>query len=76
MEDLLRAMSPASGVTALGSAAGSQGADAQPVKQEADLSKLTGLFKALEVLERAIVLNTYHDKVCTQSLQLYLGHSV
>ncbi|CAM6013417.1 unnamed protein product [Sphagnum balticum] len=64
LDEYLRGASPESLGTALGSAIDSQvGASeiVKPVELQPDLSKLTGLFKALEMVERAIVLNTYHD---------------
>ncbi|CAK9856653.1 unnamed protein product [Sphagnum jensenii] len=64
LDEYLRGASPESLGTALGSAIDSQvGAPeiVKPVELQPDLSKLTGLFKALEMVERAIVLNTYHD---------------
>lgn len=61
LDDVLRLMSPASAVTGAGSVGGSQGGE--PVRQEVDISKIPGLFKALEHIERACVLNSYHDKV-------------
>ncbi len=71
LDEYLRGASPESLGTALGSAIDSQvGAPeiVKPVELQPDLSKLTGLFKALEMVERAIVLNTYHDMVQKQSL--------
>lgn len=61
LDDVLRLMSPASAVTGAGSVGDSQGGE--PVQPEVDISKIPGLFKALEHIERACVLNSYHDKV-------------
>ncbi|KAG0575392.1 hypothetical protein KC19_5G000900 [Ceratodon purpureus] len=61
LDDVLRLMSPASAVTGAGSAGGSQGGE--PVLLEVDISKIPGLLKALEHIERACVLNTYHDRL-------------
>lgn len=61
LDDVIRLMSPVSIVTGAGSVGDSQGSE--PVQSEVDISKIPGLFKALEHVERACVLNTYHDKV-------------
>lgn len=61
LDDVLRLMSPASAVTGAGSVGDSQGGE--PVQPEVDISKIPGLFKALEHIERACVLNSYHDKL-------------
>lgn len=63
LDDVLRLMSPTSVVTGAGSVGDSQ-QGGEPVPQpEVDISKIPGLFKALEHIERACVLNSYHDKV-------------
>nr|XP_024398603.1 WD repeat-containing protein 78-like isoform X2 [Physcomitrium patens]PNR38334.1 hypothetical protein PHYPA_021445 [Physcomitrium patens] len=61
LDDVIRLMSPVSIVTGAGSVGDSQGSE--PVQSEVDISKIPGLFKALEHVERACVLNTYHDKL-------------
>ena len=65
LDDVFRLMSPAS---AASGSAGSQGGE--PVRPEADISKIPGLFKALEHIERACVLNTYHDRVNHETILL------
>lgn len=72
LDDVLRLMSPASAVTGAGSAAESQGGE--PIVQpEIVISTIPGLFKALDHLERACVLNSYHDKVNPPLLSLSLA---
>jgi hypothetical protein len=61
LDDILRLMSPVSAVTGAPSSVAGEAAPSVP--PEPDISKIPGLFKALEHIERACVLNAYHDQV-------------
>lgn len=70
LDDVLRLMSPVSAGTGVGSVGDSQGGE--PVQPEVDISKIPGLYKALEHIERACVLNSYHDKVNSETALLVI----
>ena len=75
VDDMMRTMSPSSVATGL-SAVDSQADSQLRVAPDVDISKIPKLFKALEAVERACVLNTYHDVVMNSSTLLPHGAHV